>query len=392
MNLGMGAVVSLSPSALAKYGQRIAEVFVLEGGGESVARPASRRLFGEWLQEPRSQTKTESTSPRRHRHTNGIPTYRQSHRSSSLRKPSAMEPNDPSRKVRVPWDRLRAWIDAQEAVERERNSPAPLSQAQLEAISMLISFGNEPDVGDRDHVSALMQTIQGRHLMAPTFVDDEPISMPVDGHFKLMWRCVCSVEGFGSFPRERYGVEAGKQPPSFQSKKNAKRYAAKHALQCVRDSPHPGTLSSAPANKRTGAGLSPSPARPSPARRITRETSPQRASQTSESAAPDPQSGNGGPDGDEAASVFRQISALATRLGLESPCFRIEPDDGMPNFFSGRPVFQRGGRIPPDLGVVSGVLGKRQARMQMAEKVLEWLQEEERNREDIVNSLWTKGP
>lgn len=71
-----------------------------------------------------------------------------------------MEPtNGPGRGVRVPWDRVRAWIDAQEAVEREHGGPAPLSQAQLEAISVLISFGDEPDVGDRDHVSALMRML-----------------------------------------------------------------------------------------------------------------------------------------------------------------------------------------------------------------------------------------
>ena len=62
------------------------------------------------------------------------------------------------RGVRVPWDRLRAWIDAHDAFEREHSSPATLSQAELQAISVLIPFGDEePHVDDRDHVSALMR-------------------------------------------------------------------------------------------------------------------------------------------------------------------------------------------------------------------------------------------
>ncbi|KND94830.1 hypothetical protein TOPH_00515 [Tolypocladium ophioglossoides CBS 100239] len=293
----------------------------------------------------------------------------------------------PSRAVRVPWDRLRAWIDTQEAAERDPSSPAPLSQAKLEAISVLISFDNEPDVSDGDPVTELTQRIQGRRLMPPNFVDDEPINMPVDGHFKPMWRCVCTVDGYGSFPREKYGVETGRRPPSFQSKRNAKRYAAKHALQYMTDFPH----FAEPPNKRTAAALSTSPARLSPTHKIQREDSPQRPSQTSDIPAPDSRSTNS-PDSDEDASVFKQISALAACLHIDNPSYRIEPDDGMPNFFSGRPVFRYAECIPPGLGVVSGVLGKRQAKMQVAGKVLEWLQEEQRSRDELVNSLFYQRP
>lgn len=60
--------------------------------------------------------------------------------------------------TRVPWERLRAWIDQQVDHEREHNRPAPLSQVKLLAISMLVSFGDEePEVGDRDYVSLLLR-------------------------------------------------------------------------------------------------------------------------------------------------------------------------------------------------------------------------------------------
>lgn len=245
--------------------------------------------------------------------------------------------------------------------------------------------------------------------MPPTFVVDEPINVPINGHLKLMWRCVCSVEDYGSFPREKHGVETGKQPPSFQSKKvrcvehsvlsftpltitqNAKRYAAKHALQYMKDFPHTGNILADPPNKRAAAVLSPSPARMSPAHKMKREDSPRRPSQTLASPAPDSRPSSRGPDGDEAASVLKQISALAERLGIDNPSYRLEEDDEMPNFFSGRPVFKPGGRVPRDLGVVSGVLGKRHAKMQVAERVLEWLQGEEQRGDEFVESLWKNG-
>ena len=57
----------------------------------------------------------------------------------------------------APWARLRAWIDEKEAWEREHNAPAPLTPQELAAIANLVSFVPEPDIGDRDHVSALLR-------------------------------------------------------------------------------------------------------------------------------------------------------------------------------------------------------------------------------------------
>ena len=130
-----------------------------------------------------------------------------------------------------------------------------------------------------------------------------------------------------------------------------------------------------------------SPHGTSPARESRREAFPSQLSQTSESQALGTRSGNGGLDSDGLAHVFKQVSDLALRLGIDSPNYRIDPDEDMPNYFSGRPVF-KSGLMPPDLGVVSGVLGKRQAKMQIAEKVLEWLQKEQEGRHTTFNSLF----
>ena len=69
----------------------------------------------------------------------------------------------------APWARLRAWIDEKEAWEREHNAPAPLTPQELAAIANLVSFIPEPDIGDRDHVSALLREFRPGGLK-PTHV------------------------------------------------------------------------------------------------------------------------------------------------------------------------------------------------------------------------------
>ncbi|UNI14341.1 hypothetical protein JDV02_000978 [Purpureocillium takamizusanense] len=341
--------------------------------------------------------------------------------------------------VRVPWTRLRAWIDAHEAHEKEHAAPAPLTQVQLEALSLLVSFGEEPDVGGHRHVSELMETLQARQLPLPVF-ESLPVNLPVNGHIQLMWRCLCTTTAFGSFPRRGHGLDDDEQPPAFQSKKNAKQYAAKLAMQYIRretssavsvSSTHSAAAAAAAATttalptpaasihtsslappgpttaKRKAAATSRSPtpsSTPNPsAHKPKRDESlpPQPPTQHRAIVGPDNCGGGGDndDDGDEVAacspfaaasdSVFKQVADLAARLGLDAPAYRIEPDPHMPNFFDGRAVFRSGGRTPPGgVGAVTAVLGKKQARVQVAEGVLEWLRGEQRARDAMVQSLW----
>jgi hypothetical protein len=56
----------------------------------------------------------------------------------------------------IPWARLRAWIDEKEAWEKQHQRPAPLSSKELAAISSLVPFIEEPDVGDTNYIGNLM--------------------------------------------------------------------------------------------------------------------------------------------------------------------------------------------------------------------------------------------
>ena len=63
--------------------------------------------------------------------------------------------NGATSRAAIPWNRLRAWIDEQEAWEREHNSPAPLSSSQKSAIQTLLPPIPEPELGNEDYVSKL---------------------------------------------------------------------------------------------------------------------------------------------------------------------------------------------------------------------------------------------
>ncbi|KYK57793.1 hypothetical protein DCS_04806 [Drechmeria coniospora] len=243
------------------------------------------------------------------------------------------------RNVYVPWVSLRKWIDKQEAFERENNMPAPLSLFKLKVLSRFVDFGRkkQPEIGDDDHVASL-----------------------TGGH----------------------GLEAGKQDPIFGSKKvdttqqssrtpppltqvhpltrsllsqKARRYAAKCALQYLIRAP----IIVSSASFRPGGGE----ARPSPAPDDT-------WSESTEA------------DGRDGKSIFQKVSGLSESLGFGSISYLIEPaiDDRFPNFYSGRPVFERPDPAPPNVGVVRCVLGKKKTKRQVATEVLQWLQDEEMKR------------
>lgn len=65
----------------------------------------------------------------------------------------------PEQLFKVPWDRLRAWIDSAEAMEEQTGSYAHLSSAQMTALSLFVPFSQEENFGGDDYVSTLMSEL-----------------------------------------------------------------------------------------------------------------------------------------------------------------------------------------------------------------------------------------
>ena len=70
------------------------------------------------------------------------------------------------------------------------------------------------------------------------------------------------------------------------------------------------------------------------------------------------------------------------------PTYRVDEDPLRPNFFNGRPIFFSGVAVPHGTGVVNGVLGKKQARLQIAEKVLVWMEQEHNKRMETLDNVF----
>jgi hypothetical protein len=89
-------------------------------------------------------------------------------------------------------------------------------------------------------------------------------------------------------------------------------------------------------------------------------------------------------------TIRERVASLGERLGFGTPEYYIEQstmvdEDG--ETWMGRPIFRNDGRIPEGMGVVTGVVGRQQAENLVAEKVLEWLQKEEKLREEQAASI-----
>lgn len=90
---------------------------------------------------------------------------------------------------------------------------------------------------------------------------------------------------------------------------------------------------------------------------------------------------------DRLPSVLEQVSQEANRLGFGCPKYEIESDPDKPGCFAGYPTFQNGGRIPPDMGHVTGAISKGLARELIADEVLKFFKSERERREDIIDSF-----
>ncbi|KAK0766760.1 hypothetical protein N5P37_000488 [Trichoderma harzianum] len=320
----------------------------------------------------------------------------------------------------VPWARIKLWIEAQEKAEQQGN---PLTKPQLQALSHLVSFveGPEPDISAQDHVSLLTQHIQFHHKKdasshLPTY-EDVGLEVPISGNFHWRWRTTCSLPSASHmiFPCEGHGVSQGQQPPLFATKKASKQYAAMHALAYLRAMRPPPAAIVAPApastSNRVSGGVSlksatppvsKSPkasdsslamppgdaggaplAPPPPSAEITAQDKP--------TATVEPQSASATADGEfytgDLPSLLEQVAEVAKRLTFGVPKYEIVEDPNKPGSFKGKPVFVNGGRMPDDIGHVTGAMSKNVAKLLIAEQLNEYFTAELKRRDGIFRSF-----
>ncbi|KAG9254958.1 uncharacterized protein F5Z01DRAFT_653472 [Emericellopsis atlantica] len=277
----------------------------------------------------------------------------------------------------APWDRIRAWIDEKEREERTFIRPARLTQRELTAISNLVPLIEEPDVSGKDYVSALHCAAQIGQCFMPTF-EDESVTLTVNGIVEAKWRCYCNIGPQGTFPRQGFGLDETGGAPIFATKKNAKQYAAQQALAFMSNGAPTTSTAAASLPKRSERSQAASPSL-SQVKKTRTDAGPTEAAQAVAAPA----------DETSGLSVYERVVYLSNKLGLHPPTYETPPLLGMPNFFSGRTVFPSGadGRIPDKVLVVNGVLGKQQAKDQLARQVCDWMEREVQERQKLAKTL-----
>lgn len=87
-------------------------------------------------------------------------------------------------------------------------------------------------------------------------------------------------------------------------------------------------------------------------------------------------------------SLLDQVKKETAYLKLGSPVFEIFPDPKHPALFAGRPVFKTGGgRVPKDLGYITGALTRGLARELIAEAILKYCKTDRNRRQGLMNTF-----
>ncbi|KAG6004755.1 hypothetical protein E4U21_000785 [Claviceps maximensis] len=234
--------------------------------------------------------------------------------------------------IHVPWGRLLTWVQQQIDFEAQTGHPVALSRLQLEALSHLISFNDEPDNAKQ------FAAKQALKFLSKDSVSVQPAPL---------------------------GLDKRQLPPSPQAKSS--RPKREHMPLATGLAPMPSLVAS------------PVPSFPLPPPPQSPSTFPTANTNFAQGATATT---------GKKPSVFEQVAFVTGRLGIDSPNYSIEPDQAGADLFCGRPVFKNGGRVPINLGCVSGVKGQAQAKMRIAEEVLAWAEAELQRRQDIFQNLW----
>jgi len=293
---------------------------------------------------------------------------------------------------------IKEWIEAYGA----QPHPSALTAAQRKAISDLkASIAKpvlEPEIGDRDYISALQSMLPVVTL--PSTFHDILTDLPVyrdtknkekrgvvelsyeDAGHNEQWRCFCNFKGPNApemmiFPCEDAGfvvvdAKGTRDAPTFAKKKDARRYAAKCCVDWLKfqkehvkfpevNSPKEKIPPPPPKSKP----LAEKPASVAPAAIPEREKVNIKADPSEES----------GSDSEDDIPATERVAKICQRLDFNIPSYKTRPaESGKSGFYDGHPDFGIDAfSFPNGLGHVKGCSGKKETRQLIAQEVLKYL-------------------
>ncbi|KAI1743947.1 hypothetical protein F4680DRAFT_408000 [Xylaria scruposa] len=278
------------------------------------------------------------------------------------------------------YDLIGAWVGQQ------RLAPAPLTDRlrsallsleyalKVESVSVV-----EPELGEFNWVGHLQE-----YRAAHPFQGSREVNF-VDSPFDptgraLRWKCqVFLAEAATTLP---YGDQQ-----TFAKKRDAKRYAAKCAVDWLRDNGFMPRSGGVKFPKSTSLFSQQNQQQ----QQQQQQEQQQQQAQPNPPSSPFPTTKSFSPPAAIPASPFdasqpsalHQASELCTALGISPPSYKIEPSDEQGLFFSGYADFGGFNAIMPfDVlkSRVENIMGKKAAKEMIAENLLKLLQDEKKKR------------
>ncbi|KAL8420135.1 hypothetical protein RB594_003059 [Gaeumannomyces avenae] len=284
----------------------------------------------------------------------------------------------------IDWASLKKLIALQESQQPNLMQPEQLTPAQLRvftelnratshALEMLSTTMSpeEPSLGGKDWVSLL-----GRYRDA--HVDGSYITYK-DESRGLKWCTFTKLSEAGELLFPEVGIP-------FSRKKDAKQYAALKAIEWLMSNqlmpddginvtfkrPRQCTPTPSPV---TGARVA-SPPRPGPTSPPAAAAKPPQTPKSMGSRDRSSSGGNKPADGhSDDDNVVAQAEKLCRAFGYGMPRYEVTPVESSTNLFNGTVNWGKEFRVPPSVGVVNNIYGRKPARDLMAQEVLQHLRE-----------------
>ncbi|KAI1818832.1 hypothetical protein GGS20DRAFT_7221 [Poronia punctata] len=268
------------------------------------------------------------------------------------------------------YDKIQSWI------RQQQQTPIPLTDGVRNALlsleSALDSQPNaepEPELGEANWVG-LLGEYRAVHPHSGCR-DVQYVEMPVDptGRGILHWKCQVAVPeaSGGAFPGHAGDFS---KAPAFLRKKDAKKYAAKCAIEWLREQgfmPNGGGVKFPKPQSQLQQFHLNMPQFPSQQQQQPKVLPPQKQKEEGE-------------NGESPAP--KQVDAVCKELGIGAPTYDLTSEDK--NLWDGRVYFAHPAMLPFDMPVlqVTRVLGKKEAKEQLAQALLDMLRREQANRQE----------
>ncbi|KAI1417586.1 hypothetical protein F5Y13DRAFT_151356 [Hypoxylon sp. FL1857] len=311
---------------------------------------------------------------------------------------------------------IQKWIGQQQEYEATHSEPAPLTDAQRKLLEKLeITLPpetpppSEPGLDDTNWIGILLEYRAARQRVHRGIPGGNFLESPgptIGGEQK--WHCRVRIDEHPVlFPGPDGGLFPDGSQPYFARKKDAKKYAAKCAVQWLRAQgymPRGDNNSGEPAQVQEQEAASQQ--QPVTGKRKHSPSSPQHSEPPTFK--PEPNAGQpfpGSPVPKGMASPFNsdEVSAryevlrLCSRLGFSGfPKYRITENSEQRGFYSGYADLDLlSSKLPAGVGRVENVLGQKPAEERIAEELLVHLRElaaecDEADRQFLARSLLIK--